>query len=442
MTTEKLIEKIRQLATAEYNNIIIDNAVSIKKHIYCYLLASVQRVEYRTQRITAAIDGESRNALEHIIANESRYVKLDPHIIELMKEAPEYSNEGFFSSAMKKVSEMINGGREVDHHHISLAMENNLLAKQQPSFAIKDECAVYKCANCDGTAYVERTNQDGVTEKVQCPECSGRGIVGVLTYFVPTVTNRQASMIRCLGGEIKGLKFNTESDGATIAGTSYKIHAGELKRMLTHINGTDQENFDGDLLPYLDMVRDKVGEDNAIEDYYYKLFPCYTFTYRNVLTSEMHTGLLVDPDGNPALILNLDGSGTRLTDSVKDGFKSISNFFGSISRTKAFKDKEDLRRTMRLLIAVAVADGIVGEEEKKNLTLAIRGMEQLTTNEQEELIGRLGEKDASFLTEDDFHFHHIENAKETLTRMQELAESDNEVHETERTIIEKLKLSI
>lgn len=442
MTTETLIEKIKQLATAEYNNIIIDNAVSIKKHIYCYIHASIQRIEYRTQRITAAIDGELRNSLDQLIATEGRYVTIDPHIIELMKKAPEYSNEGFFSSAMKKVSEMINGGREVDHHHITLATENGLLAKQQPSFAIKDECAVYKCTSCDGTAYVERTNPDGVTVKVQCPECSGRGIVGVLTYFVPTVTERQANMIRCLGGEIKGLKFNIEPDGATIAGTSYKIHTGKPRRMLTHFNGIDQEDFDSDLLPYLDMVRDKVGEDNAIEDYYYRMVPCYTFTYRNVLTSEMHTGLLVDPDEQPALILNLNGSGAKLSDSVKDGFKSISNFFGSISRTKAFKDKEDLRRTMRLLIAVAVADGIVGEEEKKNLTLAIRGLNQLTSSEQEELIGNLGEKDAGFLTDEDFNFHRIENAKEALTRMQELAESDNEVHETERLIIEKLKLSI
>ena len=442
MTTEALIEKIRQLAPAEYNSIIIDNAVSIKKHIYCYTNASVQRVEYRTQRITAAIDGELSNALEQIIASDSRYVRLDPRILELMKEAPEYSSESFFSSAKKKVSEIINGGREVDHHHITLTMDGDKLASRQPSFAVKSECSIVKCAHCGGTAYVERTNNNGVTERVMCPDCQGLGIVGTLTYFTPNVIDRQTSIVRCLGGEIKGLKYDIEPDGATIADTSYKIHRGEPKRMLTHINGVDKEEFDNDLLPYLDMVRDKVGEENAIEDYYYQMIPCYTFTYRNVLTSELHTGILIDPVGQPALILNLDGTGTKLAGSVKDGFKSISSFFGSITRSSGFKDKEDLKRTLRLLIAVAVADGIVDENEKKTLTLAIRNIDQFTSSEQEELVQCLGYRDAGFLTKEDFSFHRPENARETITRMQEMAEADNNVHETEREIIEKLKLSL
>lgn len=440
MTIEALIEKIKQLAPAEYNSIIIDSAVSIKKYIYCYIHAAVQRVEYRSQQLTAAVDGELCNALEQVIASDGRYVQLDPRLLDLMKEAPEYSTEGSFSSAKKKVSEMINGGREVDHHHITPVYHYHL-AKHQPSFAIKNECSLAKCPHCDGTAYVERANNNGVTEKVMCPECSGRGMVGTLTYFTPTVIDRQTSIIRCLSGEIKGLKFDIDPDGATIADTSYKIHNGELKRMLTHINGIDQEAFDSDLLPYIDMVRDKVGEDNAIEDYYYQMIPCYTFTYRNVLTSELHSGLLVDPDGQPALILNLDSSGTKLTNSVKDSIKSIGNFFGSISRSSAFKDKEDLRRTIRLLIAVAVADGTVNEEEKKTLTLAIRGMDQFTGSEQEELIKCLGAKDASFLTKDDFTFHRPENAQEALSRMQEMAETDNEVHESEREIIERFRLA-
>lgn len=442
MNPETLIEKIRQLAPAENNSIIIDAAVSIKKHLYCYINASVQRVEYRTQRLSAAIDGELGDAINQLIASNERYVKLDSRIIELMKEAPEYSSEGFFSSTRKKVSEIINGGREVDHHHITLSLENDLIAKQQPSFAIKDECSVADCARCNGTAYIERTDSKGIPEKVLCPECKGRGIVGTLVYFTPTVIERQTSIIRCLSGEIKGLKFNIETDGATIAGTSYKIHSGKPVRMLTHINGIDSEAFDSNLLPYLDIVRDKVGEQNAVEEYYYQMLPCYTFTYRNVLTSELHTGVLVDPDGQPALILNLDGSGTKLAESVKDGFKSIAGFFGSISRSNAYKDKEDLRRTMRLLIAVAVADGIVDENEKKNLTLAIRGMEQFTSSEQEELIKCLGAKDASFLTNEDFAFHRPENAREAISRMQEMAEADNNVHQTEREIIERLKLAI
>ena len=266
--------------------------------------------------------------------------------------------------------------------------------------------------------------------------------MGILSYFTPEVIDKQTSILRCLTGEIEGMKLD--------------IQDGERRRMLTHINGIDSEDFDSDLLPYIDIVRDKVGEDNAIEDYFYQLIPCYTFSYRNVLTSQLHTGILhghgsplrpakgnsVQGDlQSPRLILN-PTTGNNLWTSMKDSMKGISHFIGSISRSNSFKDKEDLRRTLRLLIAVVVADGIVGEEEKKSLTLAIRGFDQFTSSEKEELVKTLGAKDASFLTDKDFHFNRIENARETLTRMQELAQVDNEVHKTERDIIERLATTI
>lgn len=442
MTIEALNEKIKQLAPAEHNSIIIDNAIPVKQYNYCYIVAKIQRVEYHTQKICAALNGELKQSLEEIINSTDRYVPVNERLVTLMKEAPEYDMEGFFSSVKKKMNEMINGGREVDHHHITLSTADGHLTKQQPSFAIKNECMISKCTHCDGKTFIVRTNKQGIDEKVQCPECEGRGIVGTFTYFTPEIIEKETRLVRCLSGDIEGLKFDFLPNGLVIGGTSYKIANGEFKSMLAHFNGIDTEDFDSDILPYIDIVRDKVGEENAIEDYFYHIIPCYTFTYRNILTNELHSGIVVDPNGQPALLLNMESSGSKFVSGVKDGMKSIGNFFGSISRSQSFKDKEDLRRTLRLLIAVAVADGIVDEEEKKTLTLAIRGMDQFTSSEQEELVKNLGEKDAKFLTDDDYHFHNPKNAAETLTRMQELAESDREVHETEREIIEKLRFSM
>ena len=100
-----------------------------------------------------------------------------------------------------------------------------------------------------------------------------------------------------------------------------------------------------------------------------------------------------------------------------------------------------MRRTIRLLIAIAVADGDVSEEEKQTLTLSIRDIHQLTTAEQEQLLSLLGSADSSFLTEDDFKFHSRENAEMTINRMQEIASSDGLVDVRERDIIERLRFT-
>ncbi|MBQ1408697.1 MAG: hypothetical protein IIY87_02950, partial [Bacteroidales bacterium] len=303
MSPETLTEIIKQLAPADYNNIIIDNASAIKKHIYCYINAAVQRVEYHTQRLSVAINSEIKKALEEILACSERYVVINPSLIELMKSAPSINTESLLTSAKKKVNELMNRGREVDHHLLTLNMEDNRLTKQQPTFAIKDECTIRQCEDSEE-------------------------MVGILSYFTPEVIDKQTSILRCLTGEIEGLKLD--------------IQDGERRRMLTHINGIDSEDFDSDLLPYIDIVRDKVGEDNAIEDYFYQLIPCYTFTYRNVLTSELHTGIL-HGHGSPLRPAKRNNQwdllfspiANNLWTSMKDSMKGFSHFIGSISRSNS-----------------------------------------------------------------------------------------------------------
>ena len=155
----------------------------------------------------------------------------------------------------------------------------------------------------------------------------------------------------------------------------------------------------------------------------------------------MRLGVVVDPFVNPELVLSLDSTGRKLFSGVKDSMKSINNFIGSIGKSTGFKDKEDLKRSIRLLIAIAVSDGDVSEEEKKALTLTIRKMDDLTSSEQEQMLQLLGQKDCSFLTDDDFIFHNKANAEETLGRMQDVASASDGVSDEERDIIERLRLA-
>lgn len=436
LTIGALNELIKSLSPESYNSIIIDNAVAIKRYNYCYINAFTQSITHKSSKRTAAVDGSVKETLQ-AIANAPTtppYLPLkDRTIIDIMEQSPKYTEGGFFSNARQKMSELVNGGRNVEHQHITLAEEEGRIAKDQMPYAIVSECNVSDCPECKTRGTVEEKNKEGVISQVECPTCKGRGHIGTLSYFIPSVSEKRVSIIRCLEGSIDNLKTST-----------LEAHKGDDTtpvRMLTHYNGVDSENFDPYITPYLDQLRDKTGSMNALEDIYYRLIPCYTFNYRNVLTGEVRMGVVVDPFVNPELVLSLDSTGRKIFSGVKDSMKSLNNFFGSIGKSTGFKDKEDLKRSIRLLIAIAVADGDVSEEEKKALTLTIRKMDDLTTSEQDQMLQLLGQKDSSFLTDDDFVFHNKANAEETLNRMQDVASASEGITDEERNIIERLRLA-
>lgn len=437
LTLGALSELVKQLSPAEYNSIIIDNAVAIRRYNYCYINAFTQKVTYKSEQRSAAIDSTLEQALETLIKTPTNtpYVCIsDRTIIDAMEHAPKYSSESFFASARKKMSEMINGGRYVEHRHVTLAETDGRLAKEQPSYAVVAECDIKACPECKGAKVVERKDKEGVITLEECPVCKGRGSIGILSYFTPTINEKQVSIIRCLDGSIDNLKTSV-----------LEAHKGDDTtpvRMLTHYNGVDNEQFDEYIQPYLDTLHDKTGENNAVEEIYYRIIPCYTFNYRNILTGEIRNGVIVDPFVNPELLLTLDSTSRKVFGGMKDSWKNINHFLGGIGKSTGFKDKEDLKRSIRLLIAIAVADGDVSEEEKKTLALTIRKMDELTASEQEQMLALLGEKDCSFLTDDDFAFHFKPNAEETLNRMQEVAAASDGISDEERDIIEQLRLAI
>ncbi len=439
LTLGALSEMIKSLSPEAYNSIIIDNAVAIKRYNYCYINAFTQSVSHKSDKRTAAIDGTLKETLQDLAtAAETQsqpYIPLqDRTLILLMEQAPKVSEGGFFSAARKKMSELVNGGRTVEHRHITLAESDGHIAKEQSPYAVAAECSVSVCPECKSQGTIEQKDKDGVVSVVECPTCKGRGHIGTLSYFTPVVNEKRVTIVRCLEGSIENLKTST-----------LEAHKGDDTtpvRMLTHYNGTDKETFDPYITPYLDTLRDKTGALNALEEIYYRIIPCFTFNYRNVLTGEIRMGVLVDPFVNPELVLSLDSTSRKIFSGMKNSLKNVNNFLGSIGKSTAYKDKEDLKRTIRLLIAIAVADGDVSDEEKKALTLTIRNMDNLTTSEQEQMLQLLGQKDSSFLTDSDFVFHFKPNAEETLTRMQDIAAASDGITDEERTLIERLRLSI
>lgn len=413
MTTDRLREIIKAVSPNKFNSIIIDNASKISCHNYCYIKAFSQRVEFHTSSRSAYVDNTVAQRILEIKNNEATadkpYYRLDDRsLIETFDSLPKAGSESLMESTKKKVNELINGGREVDHNIIILNRNKDRIALQQPVFIVKEECDI-------------TTSDDGTK-------------IGTLTYFQPIVKEDETVLIRCKEGDIEGLKESVIE--------SRKGDDSVLVRMVTHFNGIDKENYDKEIVPYLELIHDKIGDDNALEEYYHRVVSCYTFSYKDILTGENRTGVLVDPYQTPEVILNLENNGTRIINGIHNHIKGISRFLGSIGKTGKYKEKSDLMRATRLLISTAVADGVVTEEEKQALTLAIRNINDLTDNDREELFTLLGEKGTPFLTDEDYLFYNPDNARETLESLQEIAASDGEVSDSERDIMERLRLAI
>lgn len=439
ITTGKINELVKTLNPTAYNSIIIDNADTIKRYDFCYIHALVQKVGFRTNSLTIAVDDETKKRIDDIIhhttdatseAVQSPYTQVDNEFIDTLKTSPSVREGSLLGNAKKRLSEFINGGRSVEINDIRLDESNGKILTNQPSFIVRNESSISFCPECKGRKTVESTTKDNVHSIVECPTCDGKGYIASLTWFTPSVSEKETSLVRCL-----------DSYPDSISTEILERHKGDptqTVRMKAHYNGHDIEQYPDALRPYLDMMHDKTGEPNAIEDIYFKIITCYSFTFRNVLTGKLDTGIIVEPSTDPELIIPMGKTGGIIS-GMKDRIKKINNFFGNIGKTDNFKDNEDLRRTIRLLIAIAVADGNVSDDEKQSLTLSIRNIDQLTNSDCDELLKLLSMNDSSFLTDDDFKFHSHENAEVTLNRMQEIATADGNVDDTERDIIERLK---
>lgn len=428
---------IQDIAPDTYNQIIIDEAANIERHDYCYIHVESQHIECHTETRSTLCDKETERMLDAqlSIPSDTPYTMLaDNSLTERFESLPKVSTESFFAASKRRISEMVNGGRTIDRHLITLNTAAGRLTQEQPTYLVKELCSVGTCTQCNGKGTTAHTDQDNAVEEEECTMCRGTGRIASIAYFTPKVKEKSVTMLHCLTGGLEGLRNSTIE--------SHKGDDTSTCRFSTHLNGMDNDQYDQYITPYLDHIQDKTGDDNAIVDIYYRIIPCVAFRYRNVITSKLDKGYVVDVNHEPELILADTTQRRGVLGGMKESVRSIGHFFGKMGNNSLSKDREDLMHSTRLLIAMAVADGVVNEEEKKTLTLSIRDIDSLTTAQRNELTELLGSSDSSFITDEDFNFHNRANAETTLARMEEIAHSDGTVCEAERDIMEHLRLTL
>ena len=463
LTVDDLRGIIQAAAPDMYNGITIDAECPVLRRDYCHIRASAQQVTYRTKVLTFNCHKDVAAMLAPILEhNDTPYAILDEKLKAEIDKSPR-RGEGLMEGTRLRIEELRNGGRAVAHAEVELTLDDgNRLSATQPTFIVREASSVARCRVCNGRGSAEYNAAGSpmlTTQYGECPECDGLGHMATVTTFTPQVTNRQATLTRCEQGEIEGLDENIIASHAMDGDTS-------CVRMETHLGGIDEQHYDSFVTPYLDALRDKLGEENAIVDLYYRIIPCLMFRYRSVIGGTAHVGIVVDPFGRCQVLPDFEGSG-RLRTGLSNAAKGISRWLGRISKSTAHKERQDVIRSARLLIAVAIADGLVHDEEKVGLMHHIAGsqpgagtqpahlepteassapygnaIEGLTSAERDKLIALLASGDTSFLTDDDFHFNSAATAQLTLSQLQELAASDGHVHDKESEIIERLEAEL
>lgn len=438
LTIEDVRSIIERLSPNELNSLILDREAPVRRYEYCYIYAKGQRVIYKTELRTVACDKNLEEQINELAntTGENPFVMLsDDKLIEALDNAPKFNAEGILGNARKKMSELVKGDTMVDHTLVRLTMEDGWLTERQPSFIIKKACKTEACPHCQGQQRIKDSDKNGVVTMVDCNACNGMGRIATVAYITPRISNNGICIIRS--------KDNVFIDN--LKDSVFEDHKGEDTtpcRMATHVNGIDKEDYDKYITPYLEQIHDQLGEDNALEDIYYHLVPCYQFQYRNVVTGDLEAAILIDPFEKPMLIFNLASTSSKIGTGIRDTMKGIGKFLGKVSNSRGNKERNDLMRSIRLMIAVTVADGKVSETEKQSLVNSIQGMKSFSSTEQQALIELLNGANSSFLTDDDFLFRNADTAKTTLIRLQQIAAAHDPVCDAERDIIERLRLSI
>lgn len=437
LTANDIRDIISRLAPNELNSLILDEETPVRRYEYCYIHARGQSVSHKTEVRTVACDEALEQQINTLANAESErpYVKLAYNsLIEALDAAPKFNTEGFLGNARKKMSNIVSGSVAIDHKLVDLTLADGQLAEQQPLFLIKSSCKIDDCPRCEGKKIIEETDKSGIITKSECNACKGLGRVATVAFLTTKISSKEVSILLPLNGEIDNLKESTFE--------THKGHDTTPCRMATHVNSIDEECYDEYITPYLEHIHDNIGIDNALEDIYYRIIPCYLFQYRSVLTGDYRAAVLVDPFQIPELIFNLTSTGSKLATGMRDTMKGIGQFFGRVSQSKGHKERSDLLHSARLMIAVTVSDGSVSETEKQSLLASLDGLKVFSSSEQQSLIELLNGSDSNFLTDDDYRFKDKDTAQTTLIRLQQIAAAHDTVCDAERDIIERLRLSI
>ncbi|MBP5536463.1 MAG: TerB family tellurite resistance protein [Bacteroidales bacterium] len=395
MDFQELRETIKRYAGNKANSIILDESWGLKTTGYRYADISATRIEYTFERITFAADESTAAILSGMAQGKAEQ---EPY--PAMEEAELLRT---FASDHRQTM------RRPDHFdpkRIHLNANDSTPLDAQPLFIIPQECRL--CASPEGT-----------------------GNEGTVAYA-------RVHLVK----EEKQLMMHNYEDIIYLKPSILRRHIptnAVRQRTITRFASYDETFYSKAMKPYVKRLHDELGYTPDIEELYWQVIDCVAFAYHEVVSGERRYGAVVDLKGEPEVVFSLNNFADKVSDQIKDSVKLISKAIGNLASPSNRKNQADNRRTMRLLLAIAVADGEVSDDEKACLRNSLQSATALTSREKAELSELLNQGGGNnFLTDDDFNFNSPDNARSALDRMKLVASADGE-HESETAIIKQLQ---
>ena len=135
----------------------------------------------------------------------------------------------------------------------------------------------------------------------------------------------------------------------------------------------------------------------------------------------------------------IDGEVENQNSTLKDTGKKLGNFFGKLFKSKGYKQKEDTKKEIKLMIRLAKADGKIEDSEKVFLSSKITSLDMFTHVEKTDLFNMMDDSMLPELEPDDIKFSSSDKFSEVFQNLQTMAAEDGDVANSEQELLDKIK---
>ena len=295
------------------------------------------------------------------------------------------------------------------------------------------------CKTCKGNRTIVCTKCYADKErygKIDCPQCKAMGEMAKISFVDTTVDEKSVSRIFFGANNIADL------DPQSLLKFANKSAPQEV--ILKNYNNTNEKNYDALFEEYVDQIQRELnlsigGFKHRVtrEELFCQIIPCVQIEFKHILTSKTHHVTLLNFFGNCEVII--DKSSEQIKTDSKVVASNVSNFFAGLFKTKKFKEKEDKKREVKLMIMLAKIDGKIEDEEKMFLANEIASLDTFTKSEKMELFNLMDAKELPELTKKDVIFYDLNVYNATIEKLKTLSSQDNQVEQSELDFISKIE---
>ncbi len=328
------------------------------------------------------------------------------------------------------------------------------------------------CSNCDGEKKITCKKCNG-EKKITCKKCNGNKFLtckkcdGHKTIVCSKCYGDKAryGLIDCeacdtQGGRIEALfvqqkliesqeiDFIEDNESDSITNVDEDYQSILPKEVLTFKQDDDEIKIDCQD-KFISQIRKEIYRSTGcsrdkfpklLEEYIsYMIIPYVEFSYRHILTNSIHKGVVKNIWENPVLELNDDSESLVEPSRGRSFWNALTSFFSKLFKTAKFKEKEDKKMEIKLLIYLAKADGYMDQAEKIYISNEIGELSCFSYKEKMELFELLNMKELPVLTADNIHFFSDEYRISTIQKLEKIAISDGDVDYRETAIIDLVK---